>query len=571
MIERNIARSRPQRWGDALHARTAGRVAAAAELVRPSEPRSIGSVARGRDLLAGHFLFAGYLVESPGVIPWDITPPGPAFAAELHGFGWLDDLAAVAEPEADALARDWTEAWLVRYGAGRGPGWSAPLTGRRVLRWLHHAELLLDPEYAGLRARLMRALGRQTLFLARRWQAAPPGLPRIEALSGLVHAALAMSGRAERVAPATAALDRECQAQIGSDGGIATRNPEELLEIFTLLTWSADTLVRTGRRPGAPLLAAIARIAPTLRSLRHADGGLARYHGGDRGAPGRLDLALFTSGVRHRPPEGDAAMGYARLRQGRTSVIADVAVPPIGAAASTAHASTLAFELTSGRRPLIVNCGSGESFGDRWRRAGRATASHSTLAVEGYSSSRFGGTGRKADLLVDAPRDVRLEREEGEQAEVLVASHDGYVGTHGLVHVRELELAWDGRRLRGEDTLVALDSGNRKLFDRMMRREGGVRFAARFHLHPDVDAELDLGGKAVSLALPSGEVWVFRLLEGTAHLSLENSVYLEKGRRQPRATRQIALFSSAREYATRLAWSLAKTQDTPLALRDLER
>ena len=38
----------------------------------------------------------------------------------------------------------------------------------------------------------------------------------------------------------------------------------------------------------------------------------------------------------------------------------------------------------------------------------------------------------------------------------------------------------------------------------------GVRFAVRFHMHPDVDARLDMGGTAVSLALRSGEIWVFR-------------------------------------------------------------
>ena len=83
-------------------------------------------------------------------------------------------------------------------------------------------------------------------------------------------------------------------------------------------------------------------------------------------------------------------MGFARLSGGRTTVIVDAASPPGGAAGGLAHASTNAFELTSGRRPLIVSCGSGAPFGPDWRLAGRATASHSTLAVEGFSSSRLG-------------------------------------------------------------------------------------------------------------------------------------------------------------------------------------
>ena len=56
----------------------------------------------------------------------------------------------------------------------------------------------------------------------------------------------------------------------------------------------------------------------------------------------------------------------------------------------------------------------------------------------------------------------------------------------------------------------------------------GIRYAVRFHLHPEVDAELDMGGSAVSLALRSGEIWVFRH-DGAAELTLEPSVYLENG------------------------------------------
>jgi uncharacterized heparinase superfamily protein len=36
----------------------------------------------------------------------------------------------------------------------------------------------------------------------------------------------------------------------------------------------------------------------------------------------------------------------------------------------------------------------------------------------------------------------------------------------------------------------------------------GAGFAIRFHLHPDVDATLDMAAPAVSLALRSGEIWV---------------------------------------------------------------
>ena len=54
-----------------------------------------------------------------------------------------------------------------------------------------------------------------------------------------------------------------------------------------------------------------------------------------------------------------------------------------------------------------------------------------------------------------------------------------------------------------------------------------------------------------------------------ADLTLEPSVYLESGRLRPRATKQIVLSGRAMDYATRVRWSLAKAQDTPIAVRDL--
>ena len=86
----------------------------------------------------------------------------------------------------------------------------------------------------------------------------------------------------------------------------------------------------------------------------------------------------------------------------------------------------------------------------------------------------------------------------------------------------------------------------------------------------DVDAAIDMGGAAVSLALKSGELWIFRH-SGGADLSLDPSVYLEKGRLKPRPTKQIVLSATLHRSEARIGWTLAKAQDTPLAIRDLDR
>ncbi|MBD3785826.1 MAG: heparinase II/III family protein [Sphingomonadales bacterium] len=556
---------------DRMAAFFAARSRPATGFVSQPEPRTIGSHARGKQLIAGNFLFAGYLIEGPGLSIWDLAMPAPSFEEALQGCAWLDDLSAVGDRAARERAQAWVFDWIARFGKGRGPGWTPDLTGRRLIRLINHALLLLNGQERAAADAFFRSLGQQTIFLAKRWRSASPGLPRFEALTGLIYAGLSLTGMERHAGPAATALATECRDQIDVQGGIPTRNPEELLEVFTLLTWAAAALRGAGRTPAPAHLDAIERIAPTLRALRHADGGLARFHGGGRGLEGRLDQALAASEVRGPLPEG-LAMGFARLHAGRSTVIVDAASPPRGEASANAHASTLAFELTSGRRPLIVNCGSGAIFGRDWHRAGRATVSHSTLAIEGFSSARLGpdrmlGRGARA-YFEEVPSDV-WARPEGDPARHQLFGHNGYVPTHGMTHLRELDLSPDGRMLRGEDTLGAMTQADRRSFETIFQAEGlrGIPFKIRFHLHPEADARLDMGGAAVSVALKSGELWVFRH-DGTADLTLEPSVYLESGRLRPRPSLQIVLSARVLDYACQIGWTFAKAQDTPAAIRD---
>ncbi|WP_235823893.1 heparinase II/III family protein [Actibacterium lipolyticum] len=565
--------ARGSRWMNRFHARLSTLAKPATAFNSQPDPLSIGSFARGRQLIGGNFLFAGFLVEAPDTVIWDLPMPSSGFEEALHGFVWLDDLAAVGDGAARKRAQDWTTLWIETHGRGRGPGWTPDLTARRIIRWINHAIFLLNGQDTEASEAYFRSLGQQTIFLSRRWKSAAPGLPRFEALTGLIYAGLSLTGMQRHVTTAAKALARECREQIDEAGGIPTRNPEELLEVFTLLNWAAAALSGAGQVTPKDHVQAIERIAPTLRALRHADGSLARFHGGGRGAEGRLDQALAASGVR-ASAGADLAMGYARLSEGRTTVIFDASAPPKPAVSHNAHASTLAFELTSGRRPVIVSCGSGASFGAEWRRAGRATQSHSVLAIDGCSSSRLGETRRLGnttrELLADSPKEVVVERTGGSKGQSINGWLDGYARTHGLIHARQLDLSFDGRSLSGEDTLGAFSAPHRKAFDRAMDgvKLAGVPFSVRFHLHPDVDAALDMGGSAVSLALKSGEIWVFRH-DGHADLRLDPSFYLEAGRLKPRESLQIVLSSRVLNYAAQINWTLAKAQDTPQGVRDL--
>ena len=92
-----------------------------------------------------------------------------------------------------------------------------------------------------------------------------------EAIVGLIYCGLYVEGFDSFITVATEYLSRECRDKIDEDGGISSRNPEELLEIFTYLVWVAHGLHDADWTPSQAHIDAINRIAQ-LCHLRHTDG-----------------------------------------------------------------------------------------------------------------------------------------------------------------------------------------------------------------------------------------------------------------------------------------------------------
>jgi uncharacterized heparinase superfamily protein len=98
----------------------------------------------------------------------------------------------------------------------------------------------------------------------------------------------------------------------------------------------------------------------------------------------------------------------------------------------------------------------------------------------------------------------------------------------------------DGGDLRGEDALYRpVEDGPPEDVDRRLR------FAIRFHLHPDVRASLSRDNMSALLVQPNGDGWRFRTDGGP--LTLERSVYLAAGA-PPQRSQQIVIFGEAESY-----------------------
>lgn len=524
------------------------------ELCFRPEPMWIGDAAAARRLMSGVYLFAAHEVRAKDLGPWRIAPPTPAFAEALHGFGWLDDLAALGTREARRTAQSWVFGWIAAHGEGQGEGWAPEVAGLRAIHWLERADFVLDGASADLTRRFLKSLSIHVRRLRKTADQAPEGLARLRAASGLLHAVLATDpGEGARQAAARR-LGAAAEQAVDADGGLASRCPERLCEALILLAAAARRLKEAGLEPEPPHMEAVFRAQSALRALRMRDGGLPRFHGGGPGDTGRLDHALSLAHPRKAPPPRDRAMGFVRLSAGRSTVVVDAAAPPRGPGA---HASTLAFELAAGATRMVVNCGPAEAMGGDWAAACRATAAQSTLSIEGVSSSRIGAStrGPGPHPFVEGPRAVEVETAQDLEGAWFLGVHDGYAASHGLAHRRRLFLSPDGRDFRGEDVLEPPDARAAGRLRKALKPHGerGLPYALHFHLHPAVEAGQD--GEVVMLTLPEAR---WRFVVGGAEAKLRDSVYFEPGETEPRPTRQIVVASRLTGDSARIAWGFQR-------------
>ncbi len=555
--------------GDRLAARLTAFGPPARAFVTMPEPFTPGSLARGRQLLAGNFRRGGTLVAAPDMSPWEITEAPPSFLAELHGLAWLDDLAALGTAEARRTMRAWSFEWIARFGRGSGPGWQPALAGRRITRWISHAIVLLHGVERARSAAFFAALGHHARFLARRWKTAPAGLPRIEALSGLLQAALALEGMERFARPALAGLVREARS-ITRRHGVPSRNPEELLEVFFRFIWGGRALAAADRPVPPELSEAVDEIARILRGLRHRDGSLPAFHGGGP-AKGRLDQALVASGSRAMPGQA-VLMGYAHVHAGKLSLVMDAGPPPHGPRGA---ASALAFELVHGFDPIILNAGPGHLFGPEADARSRSTAAHSTVEIGGRSWGRFvtrpGRGGGRTSVFDPGPMTARLSQMVTAGGVRLLAVHDGYRATTGLTHMRRLDIAADGSALAGEDTVAAVSEEDRIRLEEALAEAPGAAVPCRalFHLAPGIRAEVDMAGAAVSLLLPDGGLWLLRP-DPAVRVRLLKGVHYVPERLHPRERLAIELRWDVIDHASQIAWRFERIEEGRHARRGID-
>lgn len=499
------------------------------------------------EIYGGRFSLAGQVAMVAGASPFALDPPSPEWQNALLGFGWLRHLRATESALARSQARALIEDWMSTAGPWAWPSAAPAVTARRIISWLSHSPLVLEGADRHYYRRFTRSLFRQTRYLAKVATTTGEGLDRLTAVIALNYAALCISGSTRRQRRLAHWLETELARQILPDGGHISRNPAAVIELLLDLLPLRQTFAAREIAPPPGLLNAIDRMMPMIRFFRHGDGTFALFNGMGASPADAIATVLAYDDSHGRPLDNASHSGYQRLAAGATVLIMDTGAPPPPSVSADAHAGCLSFEMSSGRRRIIVNCGHPAAAGRVWRRAARSTAAHSTASIGDMPSSIF-ASGKVSgawlgELVLSGPSAIRAQRDEAAGGTQISAGHDGYRSRFGIIHERRLRLSSDGRDLVGEDLFKATEG------------RADAEFAIRFHLHPDIRATIE-PDRRILLQLPNREAWAFAVQGGEA--VLEESVYLPD-LDGPRRSEQIVIHGRTNAQP-RIGWSLACVQ-----------
>lgn len=439
-------------------------------------------------------------------IGWDGPQQEKLWRYNQHYF---DDLNARGAAGRRAWHAELIADWIARNPPGQGTGWEPYPTSLRIVNWIkwHWSGNVLP-------AAALHSLAVQARWLCGRLEWHLLGNHLFCNAKALVFAGLAFEGREADawLARGLAIIARQLPEQVLADGGNFERSPmyhaiflEDMLDLLNA------TLAHPQRNMAQAAIgwrATGAAMLDWLAGMTHPDGGFALFNDAALNiAPTLAQLQDYAARLELDPAtaRGKAALpartrwpdsGYVRLDSAGATAFLDVA--PIGPdyLPGHAHADTLSFELSLFGHRVVVNGGTSCYGVGPVRLRERQTASHSTLEIDGQSSSEVWGGFRVARRAY--PFGYAETVEAG--AVSVSCSHDGYARLPGRpVHRR----TWTIR------------DGQIDIEDRVT---GTCRSArARYILHPDV--RITARGKTGwSLALPGGQTALLEVVGGDGAL-----------------------------------------------------
>ncbi len=419
-----------------------------------------------------HFTFLNE-VNKLSVVGWDNPLHSKLWRYNLHYFDCLNQIEF--ENEGVVLQSNLINNWIIENPIGKGTGWEPYPTSLRIINWIkwHSKTNSLGDE-----AKL--SLWNQVNWLAGRPEYHLLGNHLFINTKALLFACV-IFGLDERSAiyrKALKILKKELSEQFLNDGAHFELSPmyhalamEDLLDLYQLTNYLPLSF------PSQAIQEKFHRGMNWLHHMSYSSGELAHFNDcaneiaptlnalKDLGQTVGLNWALNSS-IKFNYFKDS---GFVVFKNETVHLIADIGNIGPDYLPGHAHADSLSFELAIKGKRIIVNSGTGEYGLSQERLRQRSTSAHSTIELDGKSSSEVWSGFRVAQRARVTP----LEIVDLDKKLDFAAVHDGYTRIKSKpLHKRNWKV---------NDSSI-------EIIDEVSGSGNSVQL--RYYLHPDIHVEI---------------------------------------------------------------------------------
>ena len=419
-----------------------------------------------------HFTFLNE-VNQLSLVGWDNPSQSKLWRYNLHYFDYLNQLDI--ENEEVELQSNIISKWIGESPFGKGTGWEPYPTSLRIINWIkwHFKTNSLSAE-----AKL--SLWSQVNWLAGRPEYHLLGNHLFINAKALLFACV-IFGLDEHSAiyrKAIRILKEELSEQFLNDGAHFELSPmyhalamEDLLDLYQLNKSLPSSF------PSQEIQEKFHRGMNWLHHMSYSSGELAHFNDCANGiAPTLSELkelgqkvglkGALNSDIKYNYFKDS---GFVVFKNETVHLISDIGDIGPDYLPGHAHADSLSFELAIKGKRVIVNSGTGEYGLSEERLRQRSTSAHSTIELDGKSSSEVWSGFRVAQRA----RITELEICEDDNRKVFAAVHDGYTRIASKpIHKRQ----W------------IVNDGCLEIIDEVTGSGNSVQL--RYYLHPDIHVEI---------------------------------------------------------------------------------
>lgn len=450
-----------------------------------------GNSDEGYKILKGYLTVFGETISIKKNI-WRNKTASKIWFEELHSFNWAKDLRAVGSNQARGLLRQCILDWVSLFSNWSKIIWKSDVLAKRICNLLGNYNFFCSSADEVFQKTLIKSIDSQATHLIRYKLNDINGFNRIFGIKGMILGSISFRGLNKDLKYCITLLLEEIDKQLLSDGSHYLKSPSKHLEFLRNLIDIKYFLSRSKKTMPIELNNAIEKMASVLKSYRHGDGSLATFNDSQPIDKIVIDQIILRSNSKLKIPDSSSTTGIHKIKENKITFLIDTGNP----IEENTFAGSLSFELSFGRNRIVVNSGSPHIQNKRWSEAMRSTAAHSTLMIDNVNSSDIFFEKQKMSRVAK----VWSKKISDGDSYLIESAHDGYKEIFGLVHNRKIHLNCHDRIIRGHD-LISKVTKNFRIIPK--------DFYIRFHIHPDVEANVTSSKKKVILKLKDGNGWEF--------------------------------------------------------------